>query len=289
MSFSILAFLTVLLIIIAAITPALRLFIATRGKSKQELYNFLYSADWGDITINNYGFAPTCIENPQKFQLQMYEEVYKRLQVGNMNKVPIRLLEISCGRGGGLEHVVNRGGGGILGVGLDWSENAISFCRRRYAANPDMAFIRGTALQLPFRTASFDAIINVEASNDYGDEVLFLKEVRRVLRPDAQFIYVDSRSPRRLGILEQRLVEAGFDGKLVNITNNIVRACLLDSDRRRRLIRNGIPWYTHMFFKKRLMHWAGIEGSRKFDRLLNGQRIYFISNMTIHSEQQDQI
>ena len=51
---------------------------------------------------------------------------------------------------------------------------------------------QGSALDLPFPDASFDVVLNVEASNDYGDRRRFFREVARVLKPDGIFLYADS-------------------------------------------------------------------------------------------------
>jgi ubiquinone/menaquinone biosynthesis C-methylase UbiE len=58
------------------------------------------------------------------------------------------------------------------------------------------AFVEGSALDLPVsRTRASTCVLNVEASNDYGDRPRFFSEVARVLRPDGVFLYTDSFRP----------------------------------------------------------------------------------------------
>ena len=44
------------------------------------LWNRFYSIDWGETTTNNYGFAPSEGDHPQRFQHQMYLELLDRLR-----------------------------------------------------------------------------------------------------------------------------------------------------------------------------------------------------------------
>src|SRR4249919_3894327 len=89
---------------------------SVQGKDMRMLYDLLYSADWGETTTNNYGFAPTQIEGPERYQLQMYEELYKLFRAVDDPSKPQRLLEVSSGRGGGLRHLVKRWKGEVYAV-----------------------------------------------------------------------------------------------------------------------------------------------------------------------------
>jgi hypothetical protein len=81
----------------------------------------------------------------------------------------------------------------------------------------------------------------VEASNAYRDDRAFFAEVYRVLVPKGAFLYADSRAPRKVPDLEGLAQETGLSGRFIDITDNVVRACELDSTRRRALIRTGFP------------------------------------------------
>ena len=85
----------------------------------------------------------------------------------------MKLLEVSCGRGGGLNAFVAAAPGIFDATGLDVAASAIAFCRSTYGENDRLRFVEGSALDLPFPDASFDVVLNVEASNDYGDRPRF--------------------------------------------------------------------------------------------------------------------
>ena len=167
------------------------------GESKSQLYDLIYGMRWGETSTNNYGFAPAFGQNPERFQLQMYAELHDLLRASGQPATG-RLLEISCGRGGGLNHLVEMCKYQVDAVGLDFSMNAVAFCKARYVGPDDRFFVRGNALHLPFKDGVFDIVVNVEASSAYGDERAFFREVHRILRPKGRFLYADSRNRRSL-------------------------------------------------------------------------------------------
>ena len=115
-------------------------------------------------------------------------------------------------------------------VGLDASRNAIKFCRQHYAAVPNLSFICGQALRLPFKREAFDLVVNVEASHAYGDDARFFREVRRVLRPGGRFLFADYRTRSKIAIMRELAEAAGLAGDLRDVTANVVHACELDAD-----------------------------------------------------------
>ena len=244
---------------------------------REELYDRLYSMDWGDTTTNNYGFAPAEGHQRERFQTQLYTELLNllddRLDFGRI----ARVLEISCGRGGGLGHLARHLPPQVQLIGLDFSANAIAFCRERYAAVANLAFVRGHALQLPFEDGSFDLVVNVEASHAYGNDAAFLREVRRVLDPRGRFLFADYRTRRKVPILERLAGAAGLAGELRDITRNVVRACELDAERRRKIIRAGLPWYARLLLASSLEGYSGLPGTLNFERFHSGDRMYFLT------------
>jgi len=257
----------------------LRWWRAARVRGREGLYDLLYSLRWGEATTNNYGFAPAEDGDPERYQLQLYGELLKLVGTGPGRRIE-RVLEVSCGRGGGLRYLAGRMPEARQVIGLDFSANAIRFCHAHYAALANVAFLRGHALHLPFPDGAFDLVINVEASHAYGDERAFLAEVRRVLRPGGRFLFADHRTTRKMRRLEKRLRRAGLAGTLRDITANVVRACELDSARRRALIRAGLPWWWRPFGVRRLEQYAGLPGTEACERLRRRDRTYFMACLT---------
>jgi ubiquinone/menaquinone biosynthesis C-methylase UbiE len=243
------------------------------------LWNRFYSLDWGDTTTNNYGYAPADGDHPQRFQHQMYLELLERFREEYAVGPGVKLLEVSCGRGGGLNALLAKAPE-IDATGLDVAHSAIEFCRKAYGENERLRFVQGSALDLPFPDASFDVLLNVEASNDYADRALFFREVARVLKPDGVLLYADTVKQGRRKGMEQELTAAGFKAEFRDITSNVAEACRLDSPRRREVIRRHAPMLGRLLLKRQLHNYAAIEGSSKFDAFVNGRRTYLMAAAT---------
>ena len=246
-------------------------------KRRPALWNRFYALDWGDTTTNNYGFAPAEGQHPQRFQHQMYRELLKRLQEKRALEPQMRLLEVSCGRGGGLNAFLAAAPDAFDATGLDVAASAVQFCRRTYGTSERLHFVEGSALDLPFPDGSFDVVLNVEASNDYGDRQGFYREVARVLKPDGIFLYTDSFRREHVEQMREELAEAGFDAEFTDITTNVAEACRLDSPRRREVIGRHAPAAAKLLFRRQLENYAGIEGSKKHQQFVTGRRAYLMT------------
>jgi ubiquinone/menaquinone biosynthesis C-methylase UbiE len=245
-----------------------------------ELYDLLYSLKWGDAVANNYGFAPADTHGPERFQLQLYAELIKLLAASSGEFVAKHMLEISCGRGGGFCHLIDLLPVQSYAIGLDFSINAIRYCTHRHTGRPNVAFVCGHALRLPFRDMSFDVVVNVEASHVYGDDAAFFREVNRVLAQGGKFLYADYRRRCNVPMLERLARDAGFSGTFHDITANVVAACQLDAGRRQALIRAAVPWYYRILANERLKRYAAIPGTLNFERFRGGDRLYFMTCLT---------
>jgi demethylmenaquinone methyltransferase/2-methoxy-6-polyprenyl-1,4-benzoquinol methylase len=96
-----------------------------------------------------------------------------------------RVLDACCGTGD-LALAGARAGGSV--TGLDFSERMLERARRKA---PDLAWVEGDLLALPFDDASFDAATVGFGVRNVEDIPAALRELRRVLRPGG-----------RVGVLE---------------------------------------------------------------------------------------
>lgn len=241
------------------------------------LWNRFYTLDWGATTTNNYGFAPAEGDHPQRFQHQMYRQMLAMLIERRALTPGLKLLEVSCGRGGGLAAFLAAAPDVFDATGLDVAASAVAFCRREYGEDDRRRFVEGSALDLPFTAAGFDVVLNVEASNDYGDRPRFFREVARVLKPDGVFLYADSCKAGSRDAVERDLAEAGFAAEFTDITANVVAACRADSPRRGTMIRAHAPLLARLALGRQLANYAAIEGSDKFAKFVDGRRTYLMT------------
>jgi ubiquinone/menaquinone biosynthesis C-methylase UbiE len=99
-----------------------------------------------------------------------------------------RVLDIGCGAGQQLRPFV--GDGRVVGIGIDTSPQTGVAGRHLFARDEPrarVAFVRGTAEQLPFADATFDLVV-CRLVLPYTDNKLALAEMARVLRPQGALL-----------------------------------------------------------------------------------------------------
>jgi demethylmenaquinone methyltransferase/2-methoxy-6-polyprenyl-1,4-benzoquinol methylase len=110
-----------------------------------------------------------------------------------------RVLDVGCGTGD-LAIAARDAGGRVTGI--DFAERMLERARRKA---PDIDWVEGDALALPFADAEFDAVVtaftlrNLEAIEDG------LGEMRRVLRPGGRLAVLDATRPRGAAAIFYRL------------------------------------------------------------------------------------
>jgi SAM-dependent methyltransferase len=87
------------------------------------------------------------------------------------------LLEVGCGEGRGIDWMLPSVGSYSA---IDKIETAVAELRKKYPAGK---FTSGHLPPLPYDDNSFDSLVSFQVIEHIKDDVLFLKEIFRVLRP----------------------------------------------------------------------------------------------------------
>ncbi len=103
-----------------------------------------------------------------------------------------RLLDIGAGPGFFAEEAGERVGPGGRVVGIDTSADMLEMAQRRCARLPQVAFLEGDALHLPFEVPSFDAAAASQVYEYVEDVPAALAELHRVLVPGGRAVIVDT-------------------------------------------------------------------------------------------------
>jgi demethylmenaquinone methyltransferase/2-methoxy-6-polyprenyl-1,4-benzoquinol methylase len=119
---------------------------------------------------------------------------WRRLAVESAVRPGDRVLDACCGTGD-LALAARAAGAEV--VGLDFSERMLERARRKA---PEVEWVQGDALALPFPDASFDAATVGFGVRNLADLEGGLAELRRVLRPGGRLAILEITSPR--GVLK---------------------------------------------------------------------------------------
>jgi ubiquinone/menaquinone biosynthesis C-methylase UbiE len=233
---------------------------------------------WREISTFNYGYAPSDdsvaeLWPNEPHQIQLYAEVAKAIREAGGRTAPSRLLEVCCGRGGGLAHL-HATLSPEATIGIDRSLAAVRHSRNGNAA---ITHLQGHAFQLPLPEASVDLAVNVEALADVP-KLPFLAEICRVLTANGVFAVADTmpHSPEAcclglVGLGEQTGLRVVY---FRDITVNVCEACRND-DRRRSELVNRLPRYLRPLARE----WVSLPGSTRFAQFERKERCYFIAMM----------
>ncbi len=241
----------------------------SRNEQARQFYNAAGTLST-DFSFMNYGFAPLSAQladstEPEKYCLQLYRQL-----IGATPLQGKRVVEVSCGRGGGAAHVA-RSFQPADYLGIDISENNLALASKRFADVNNLRFQQGNAEALPLANGSADVVLNVEASHLYDSPPKFFAEVHRVLVPGGRFLHVDlhwqDKDPPAM------ISAAGFKvDEIVDITKNVVQALEEDSERREALV---MTFPENM--RKDFRDWSGVKDFRAYNRLKNGEWLYRIT------------
>ncbi|MEO8961057.1 MAG: methyltransferase domain-containing protein [Ginsengibacter sp.] len=221
----------------------------------------------------NYGYVPSSAEGPLKlcpedeinrYSLQLYHYLVSLVHVTGSE-----ILEVGSGRGGGANYIKRHLAPANI-TGLDIAHHAVKLANSNYATE-GLQYVQGNAENLPFADESFDVIINVESCHAYGSVPVFLKEVKRVLRPGGYFLCTDMRSPDAMQTLRNNLSVTGMDMSVEqDITLNVVQAIELEETIKQKRISENIPRWLAKLFKE----FAGVKGSKIHEDLINRSLVY---------------
>ena len=183
-----------------------------------------------NIGFMNHGYLPSDVNILEedflfKNQISLYLNMFKDIDTENK-----KVLEVGCGRGGGLSAVSK-----YLNIkdlfACDINSFNIDYCKKTYDSK--ISFKVSDAHSLDYESGEFDIVLSVESSHCYHSPELFFNEVRRVLKNDGKFLYADCglniKSFKEYSGLFKNITEE-------NITENVRQSCLEDYEKWKLLI-----------------------------------------------------
>jgi len=141
------------------------------------------------LNMMNHGYHPISkvIENDDSILLKNSSSLYFHL----LSKLEIfeeeKILDIGCGRGGGLKNLKSKYKNNQF-YGCDNCPENIDYC---VSKNNNINFKVSNALNLDYQENYFNVVLNIESSHCYFDKDKFFGEVYRVLDSYGYFLYAD--------------------------------------------------------------------------------------------------
>lgn len=234
-------------------------YVSTVDKNADVIFmNYGYSNEKNDLNLDEK-------HEKNRYSIQLYNFVATGVDIADKN-----LLEVGCGRGGGLSYINNN----LLPAnvtGVDLNKKAIQFCNNFYK-EVNSTYLQANAQKLPFEDNSFNVILNIESSHRYPKEELFFNEVYRILKPGGYFLFADFRCNYELEELNLLLKETNLHiEKKQDITPNVVKALKLATPDRKILIKKIAPKLLHNLAEQ----FAAINGTPTYNKFSTREFIYF--------------
>lgn len=145
------------------------------------------------------------MNNPVRAAVQRYVEVPKLQRLGGTVEGG-RALELGCGRGVGVELILDRFGASHVDA-FDLDPRMVDLAQRRLAGRGDRARVWvGDAEQIPSADATYDAVFDFGVLEHVVDWRQVLREAYRVLRPGGRFYGSEALAPVIQGPISRRLL-----------------------------------------------------------------------------------
>lgn len=174
-------------------------------------------------------------KDSQAWRMQMYgAATYYHLATMPSKKVADRdvdmlrgkdVLEVACTRGGGARYLAQ-----VLGprryVATDAAQSFIDTCRSSHPPLDNLEFEVADAVDLTakFPENSFDYVLVVQASAEFGDIPGFVRSVNRVLRPGGRLLMCDPFIRDELKKLLDTFAETGMTHEVEDDISRAVHA-----------------------------------------------------------------
>jgi len=186
----------------------------------EQVYKKESSESYRDIFREVYGDDYPEESNPDSFvTITDLRTIAKNLNIGSEKS----LIDLGCGRGGPGLWIARETGANY--VGIDLSENAVKQAQNRsrdFKIKGTTKFQVGNMYSLNFPTNSFDGAMSIDVISFIPDPLAVFKEVARILRSEAYFVFTtwENKNSNIINDYRSYLRDTGFNIKTYSETPN---------------------------------------------------------------------
>ncbi|MFB1050491.1 demethylmenaquinone methyltransferase [Paraliobacillus sp. JSM ZJ581] len=121
------------------------------------------------------------------------KDVMKKMKVKRGSSA----LDVCCGTGDWTFALAEQSGRSGKIIGLDFSENMLSIAKDKHnnQIQPQLSFIQGNAMQLPFESNTFDFVTIGFGLRNVPDYQQVLNEMARVVKPGGKVVCLETSQP----------------------------------------------------------------------------------------------
>jgi len=225
---------------------------ALRGNVKQRFTNLGYNGAALELKAED--------EN-ERLHFQLYNTICTGVDFKGKN-----VLELSCGRGGGCYFIKKYLGASNV-TGTDLSHYNIEIAKKQSSLE-GITFMQQSVEEMNFAAASFDIVVNLEASNGYSDRKQFAADVYKVLKPGGYFVYADIFKTSALPMVKDYLLGLGFAlQRETDLTPGVLSSIELRSKQHNSAFKKGINRLVKTFYYT--------PESKGFKMLQQGEQRYY--------------
>lgn len=182
------------------------------------------------------------------------------------------VVEVGCGRGGNL-WTISRFFEVARATGVDITHTSVAHALHD-GGRRSIRYINGDAEQLPVRTASTDAVINIESSCHYPNIEHFYREVSRITRPGGRFLYADLLPTAIIERFTTIFAQLGFaTDRVRDISENVSASRAARGARQTAALGTGDDRLVDR-------EWTGAQGSLIYDAIRGSELQYFCAAFT---------
>lgn len=111
---------------------------------------------------------------------QRFIEAIKHIDV----KRDMLILDVYCRTGDSIKFLT-RNGNTVTIIGSELSEKLLKQAKKKYPKNP---FVQASPQTLSFKDSSFDLVLSLESIEHVSDPLIFLSEIKRVLKSKGKLV-----------------------------------------------------------------------------------------------------